>query len=215
MNKNLLFLPPRPVPRLPLQMITVGRDTLRALQRSEVLVRTWPNAHIRAQYFRVMDRDAPLCLGPDGHFYEHDEYEMVCLERESTPFSRQALALEHEIATVDRQYIRGMPAAQAEAQQAAAERDDREKGGLRTASGGRDTGTTAVDAGPKWFGAMTRGEAALPLAVGRTASRNELGGWSNDRDSFGGVSAFMPPPVVAGAGGTMGRPRTGAQSQGF
>lgn len=205
------------------QMITVGRDTLRALQRSEVLVRTWPNAHIRPQYFRLMDRDTPICLGPDGHFYEHDEYEMVCLERESTPFARQALSLEHEIATVDRHYIRGLPAAQALAQTSSgAEGAD----GHGHAGGGRAGSLASQQVQPpqpqqqqvpQQGSGMTYGggsAAAAPAGMGRNGSRNDrdFGGWGVNGGGAHEGSAFMPPP---GVGGTMGRPRTGAQSQGF
>lgn len=98
----------------------VGRDTLRALRRAEVLVRTWPSPHAPVQYFRIMDPETPVCLGPDGHFYEHDEYEMACLERGCTPFSRTPIRAEAEIAQADRHYVNGEPtqlAAQHAAQQ--------------------------------------------------------------------------------------------------
>lgn len=62
------------VPNMP---IRVDRATMRRLKTSEVIVRPWPNPHIPAQYFRVMDTELPLCSGPCGHFFEQDEYEMV------------------------------------------------------------------------------------------------------------------------------------------
>jgi intraflagellar transport protein 122 len=93
-----------------LRMIQVGRETLLSLKRSEVLIRTWPNRHIAPQYFRVVDPDTPVCLGPDGHFYEADEYEMKCLEQASCPFSRSPVSLEGEVTGVqDRHYVDGEP----------------------------------------------------------------------------------------------------------
>ena len=47
------------------------------MKDSEVMVRSWPNAHIPYQFFRVMDQEVPLAVGACGHFYEQDEYEMV------------------------------------------------------------------------------------------------------------------------------------------
>lgn len=89
----LLVLPPAAPPvawaprRATLRCLT-RRDVLRALKRSEVLVRTWPSKSIPAQYFRVMDDDTPLCVGPCGHFFERDECELRALETGTLPFSK-------------------------------------------------------------------------------------------------------------------------------
>jgi len=54
-------------------------------------VRTWPSAGVPSQYFRVMDDDTPLCIGPCGHFYERDECELRSLETGTLPFSQLPL----------------------------------------------------------------------------------------------------------------------------
>lgn len=54
----------------PNQAIVASRHMLRQLRPSEVLVRTWPNPRIRKQYFRLMDNDLPMTIGPCGHFFE-------------------------------------------------------------------------------------------------------------------------------------------------
>ena len=43
----------------------------------QALVREWPNGNIPNQFFRMMDDEVPLMVGPCGHFFEQDEYEMV------------------------------------------------------------------------------------------------------------------------------------------
>lgn len=50
--------------------IVATRAMLRALRPSEVVVRPWPNARLRKQYFRIMDAELPLTMGPCGHFFE-------------------------------------------------------------------------------------------------------------------------------------------------
>lgn len=62
---------------VPGQAIRLGRAGLAKLKPSEVVVRRWPNPHIPCQWFRVMDPDLPLEVGPCGHFFESDELEMV------------------------------------------------------------------------------------------------------------------------------------------
>lgn len=62
------------VPHTP---IVLGRAALRRLRPSEVLLRRWPNPCLRAQWFRLLDDDQPVVVGPCGHFFEAEEYEMV------------------------------------------------------------------------------------------------------------------------------------------
>jgi intraflagellar transport protein 122 len=69
----------------------VSRDELRKMARSEVLIRTWGTPNTPNQYFRVMDRDVPLCVGPCGHFFERDECELKVLEMGEMPYSRARL----------------------------------------------------------------------------------------------------------------------------
>eukprot|EP00873_Tetraselmis_striata_P015075 jgi/Tetstr1/435339/TSEL_024257.t1 len=83
---------------IPNQPIRASRSMLRNLPRSEVLIRTWPNPNIPHQFFRVMDPDLPICVGPCGHFYEQDEYEMAALEKNEAPLCRMALDGQGEVA---------------------------------------------------------------------------------------------------------------------
>jgi hypothetical protein len=55
----------------------VDRAGLRRLKASEVLQRKWPHPNLPVQYYRLMDEELPLALGPSGHFYEADEYDLV------------------------------------------------------------------------------------------------------------------------------------------
>ena len=43
----------------------------------QALIRDWPNPNIPNQFFRIMDDEVPIMVGPCGHFFEQDEYEMV------------------------------------------------------------------------------------------------------------------------------------------
>ena len=43
----------------------------------QALIREWPNLNIPNQFFRIMDDEVPIMVGPCGHFFEQDEYEMV------------------------------------------------------------------------------------------------------------------------------------------
>jgi len=76
---------------VPNSAIRVDRSTLRRLRTGEVVVRRWPNPHIPAQFFRIMDSELPLAVGACGHFFEQDEYEMWGLEKGHSPFSREPL----------------------------------------------------------------------------------------------------------------------------
>ena len=62
---------------VPNATIKVDKATLRNLKTAEVIVRPWPNPCIPNQYFRITDNEVPLMVGPCGHFFEQDEYEMV------------------------------------------------------------------------------------------------------------------------------------------
>ena len=42
-------------------------------------MRTWPNANIPNQFFRITETEVPIMVGKCGHFFEQDEYEMVSL----------------------------------------------------------------------------------------------------------------------------------------
>lgn len=76
---------------VPNTTIRVDRMTLRKMKTAEVVVREWPNPNIPNQFFRMMDDEVPLMVGDCGHFFEQDEYEMVCLEKGYSPFARQPL----------------------------------------------------------------------------------------------------------------------------
>jgi intraflagellar transport protein 122 len=62
------------VPHMP---IVLGRAALRRLRLGEVVVRRWPNPCLPAQWFRLLDEDQPVVVGPCGHFFEAEEFEMV------------------------------------------------------------------------------------------------------------------------------------------
>ncbi|GBF97536.1 hypothetical protein Rsub_10459 [Raphidocelis subcapitata] len=79
------------VPRAP---ITLDRAALRRLRAGEVLLRRWPGGARRRQWFRVVDPDAAVVVGPCGHFFEADEFEMALLEHGVAPFSREPPAAE-------------------------------------------------------------------------------------------------------------------------
>jgi len=46
---------------------------------------------VKPRYFRLMDSEAPVTVDEAGNFYETDEYELACLERGRTPFTRKAV----------------------------------------------------------------------------------------------------------------------------
>uniref|UniRef100_A0A061R9P9 Intraflagellar transport protein 122 n=1 Tax=Tetraselmis sp. GSL018 TaxID=582737 RepID=A0A061R9P9_9CHLO len=83
---------------IPNQPIRANRHMLKNIHRSEVIIRMWPNTLISHQYFRIMDPDMPACIGPCGHFYEQDEYEMAALEKDEAPLSRTKLDSQGEVA---------------------------------------------------------------------------------------------------------------------
>lgn len=62
---------------MPHTPIVLGRAALRWLRPAEVVVRRWPNAALPTQWFRLLDEDQPVVVGPCGHFFESEEYEMV------------------------------------------------------------------------------------------------------------------------------------------
>lgn len=62
------------VPRAPIRL---DRAALRRLGAGEVLLRRWPSRHLPAQWFRIVDPEAAVVVGPCGHFFEADEFEMV------------------------------------------------------------------------------------------------------------------------------------------
>ena len=74
---------------IPNSPVVVDRSMLRELTMAEVLIRRWPNPSIPAQYFRVMDPQADLVVGPCGHFFEAAEFELACMTQARQPFSRQ------------------------------------------------------------------------------------------------------------------------------
>eukprot|EP00240_Pyramimonas_obovata_P000052 CAMPEP_0118949464 /NCGR_PEP_ID=MMETSP1169-20130426/49666_1 /TAXON_ID=36882 /ORGANISM="Pyramimonas obovata, Strain CCMP722" /LENGTH=1253 /DNA_ID=CAMNT_0006896109 /DNA_START=163 /DNA_END=3921 /DNA_ORIENTATION=+ len=74
------------VPHAP---IRATRQILQNLDRSEVLVRTFPTPALPNQYFRIMDLDLPMVLDDAGNFYEQDEYEGACLDHGYSPFTRE------------------------------------------------------------------------------------------------------------------------------
>ena len=52
----------------------------------DVLIRRWPHPSIPCQYYRAMDPEMPLCIGPCRHTYEQDDLEMHILEKGLAPF---------------------------------------------------------------------------------------------------------------------------------
>ena len=77
------------IPHMP---IIADRSALRKLTMAEVRIRRWPRPHIPAHYFRVMDPQADIVVGPCGHFFEAVDYEMASVAQGQRPFSRQALS---------------------------------------------------------------------------------------------------------------------------
>ena len=52
----------------------------------DVLIRRWPHPSLPCQYYRAMDPEMPLCIGPCRHIYEQDDLEMHILEKGLAPF---------------------------------------------------------------------------------------------------------------------------------
>ena len=76
------------VPNAP---IVCTREMLRDLPPSEVVIKPSGCALVKPRYFRLMDSEAPVTVDEAGNFYETDEYELACLERGRTPFTRKAV----------------------------------------------------------------------------------------------------------------------------
>lgn len=62
---------------MPHTTIRLDRAALRRLRPSEVLQRRWPNPALPQQWFRLLDVEQPVLVGPCGHFFEAEEFEMV------------------------------------------------------------------------------------------------------------------------------------------
>jgi hypothetical protein len=77
------------VPHMP---IVADTEVLRNLSVAEVLVRRWPNKHLPAQYFRIMDPDIDLVMAPCGHVFYATEYAMLGMCDRFLPFSRVPLS---------------------------------------------------------------------------------------------------------------------------
>ena len=76
------------VPKAPIQC---NREMLRNLNPSEVVIKPSGCALVKPRYFRLMDPECPITVDEAGNFYETDEYELACLERGRTPFTRKAV----------------------------------------------------------------------------------------------------------------------------
>lgn len=77
------------IPHVP---IVADAEVLKGLTLSEVLVRRWPNKHLPAQYFRIMDPDIDLVMAPCGHVFHATEYAMLSMSEQCLPFSRLPLS---------------------------------------------------------------------------------------------------------------------------
>ena len=76
-----------PMKCLPLQhnlLVCIQSFLPHALQ--DVLIRRWPHPSVPCQYYRAMDPEMPLCIGPCRHIYEQDDLEMHILEKGLAPF---------------------------------------------------------------------------------------------------------------------------------
>lgn len=56
-------------------------------------MREWPNPNIPNQFFRMMHDEVPLMVGPCGHFFEQDEYEMVSVWMQGAGWGEPAATL--------------------------------------------------------------------------------------------------------------------------
>lgn len=75
--RAVVFLTSRLQGAVPHMPIVLGRAALRRLRPGEVCVRRWPNPCLPVQWFRLLDEDQPVVVGPCGHFFEAEEFEMV------------------------------------------------------------------------------------------------------------------------------------------
>lgn len=66
----------------------LDRVQLKALPRSEVLVRAWPGGVLPTEFFHLRHTDVPVVVDGSGHFYEQDEFESFVLTKMEDPFCR-------------------------------------------------------------------------------------------------------------------------------
>ena len=79
--------------------IVCDREMLRALPPEDVVIKPSGCSPLPPRYFRVMDPDAPIAVDEAGNAYEADEYELACLERGRTPFTRKPVNPDSEMTT--------------------------------------------------------------------------------------------------------------------
>ena len=79
--------------------IVCDREMLRALPPEDVVIKPSGCSPLPPRYFRVMDPDAPIAVDEAGNAYEADEYELACLERGRTPFTRKPVSANPEMAS--------------------------------------------------------------------------------------------------------------------
>ena len=79
--------------------IVCDREMLRALPPEDVVIKPSGCSPLPPRYFRVMDPDAPIAVDEAGNVYEADEYELACLERGRTPFTRKPVSANTEMAS--------------------------------------------------------------------------------------------------------------------
>lgn len=79
--------------------IVCDREMLRALPPEDVVIKPSGCSPLPPRYFRVMDPDAPIAVDEAGNAYEADEYELACLERGRTPFTRKPVSANTEMAS--------------------------------------------------------------------------------------------------------------------
>lgn len=60
---------------------------LKKLRKSEVVVVAPVLKNDKMRLFKIVENLVPICVGPCGHFFEQDEYEMWALEHGTLPFS--------------------------------------------------------------------------------------------------------------------------------
>jgi intraflagellar transport protein 122 len=84
------------VPHAPIE---ATREMLRALPPGEVVVKPSGCALVPPRYFRLMDIESPVTVDDAGNFYETDEYELACLERGRTPYTRKEVTRDSEQAS--------------------------------------------------------------------------------------------------------------------
>ena len=95
--------------------IVCDREMLRALPPGDVVIKPSGCSPLPPRYFRVMDPDAPVTVDEAGNAYEADEYELACLERGRTPFTRKPVSANAEMASAPPPEPDTPPAKEAEA----------------------------------------------------------------------------------------------------